>query len=217
MGWEDRYPTRDREKSPIDNYSIQIQVFNKLKPIREIPDEQWREQIRRNLQPHLQQPNKDNLAKAVLCVARIWGVVRQQGEKTKGSWADIVRAATAFVPVTGPAGLGDLFTMAADVALDYVGGFRGALREFEGAKVSQEQQAVLDFLNPGGWGTESVGQWAGKLLEIGEFGISAAQFGKSKDIDQINVDALEEYMRIVRPLLYLYWKDRGGLKLTALK
>jgi hypothetical protein len=217
MGWKDRYPDNAKGKTPLANYSIQVLVFDKLKPIRDIPAQTWETQIK-GLQFHLTQPRLENMQKAVTCIALVWGVIDQM-KRDNESLAEIVKAATAFVPSTGPAELGDLISMGAEIALDYIRNYKDALSTgmFKGSTLSQEQKAILGFMNPGGWKPDqTVSQWAAELLYIGEFAISSAQFGRNTaDVHQVSVDALEEYMRIVRPLLYLYQRDRGSMKLSA--
>ncbi|HEY0659907.1 MAG TPA: hypothetical protein VGD21_01075 [Lysobacter sp.] len=217
MGWKSRYPTNAGSKTPREKYSIQALVFDKLKPIRDISDSQWNEKIKANLQPTLQQPSLESMKKCVECVARVWGVIYQL-KRGKESMVEVVKAVTAFVPTTGPANVADLISLAADVALDYAGNFQNSIRRnFGGSELSQEQRSILEFLNPATWKqNQTLAQWAADLLYIGECGISSAEFGgNTEGVDQANVDALEKYVEIVRPLLYLYQRDRGGLKLTS--
>jgi hypothetical protein len=218
MGWKSRYPTNAGTKTPRENYSIQALVFDKLKPIRDISVAKWNEQIESNLKPAtLQLPTMDNMKTCVECVARVWGVIYQL-KRSKESMVDVVKAATAFVPTGGPADVADLISMAADVVLDYVGTFRNSIRRnFGGSDLSQEQVAILDLLDPATWKpNQTLAEWAAELLYVGECGISSAEFGSNTEgVDQANVDALEKYIRIVRPLLYLYQRDRGGLQLTS--
>lgn len=214
MAWTDKYPYDFNDKKQ----SIQTLVFDKLKPIRDITDDQWNAQIR-GLTSHLKSPNKDNLAKIVNCIALVWGVIDQK-KQHKESLAEIVKAATSFVPSLDPASAGELISMAVEIAKDYVSSYREALSStYKGTTLSQEQKAIFGFLNPAGWKQDqTVAQWAAELLYIGEFAISSAQFGGStKGVNQVNVEALWEYMRSVRPMLYLYRRDFGTTPMTSLK
>ena len=213
MAWTDKHPYDFNDK----RQSIQVLVFDKLKPIKEITDDQWNVQIR-GLASQLKSPTKGNLAKIVNCIALVWGVLDQKKHHNE-SMAEVVKAVTSFVPSLDPAGVGDLISMVAEITKDYVSSYREALGStYAGSTLSQEQKAILGFLNLEAWKDKTVAQWAAELLNIGEFAISSAQFGGStKGVNQVNVEALWEYMRSVRPMLYLYRRDFGTTQMTSLR
>lgn len=217
MGWENVYPSNAKGKTPLRDYSIQALVYDKLKRVQDITADQWTAQINTCVQSNLQQPYMDNMQKCAKCVALVWGVFGQMHSQRE-SMRELVNAMTAFVPTSGPASVGDLITMAADIAKDYVGSYRNAVRaKIQPRELSQEQLAILAMLNPKSWKQgETLAQWAEQLLDIGEYGIRFVQSGKNAgDIDQINVDAMEEYVRVVRPMLYLYRQKYGTLALAS--
>lgn len=216
MGWENVYPSSAKGKTPLRDFSIEALVYRKLKPVQQTPADEWDAQIRKSVQSNLQQPYVDNMQKCAKCVALVWGVFAQMGRQSE-SMVEAVKAVTAFVPSSGPASVGDLITMAADIAKDYVGSYRNAIRaKIQPSALSQEQSAILDFMNPANWKQgETLAQWAQQILDIGEYGIWLVQSAKTPaNIDQANVDAMEEYVRVVRPMLYLYRQKYGTFKLT---
>lgn len=219
MGWENVYPSNAKGKTPLRDFSIEALVYRHLKPLPQVTPDQWEAQIRKFVPHNLQQPYMENMQKCAKCVALVWGVVAQM-QREKESMGELVKAMTAFVPSSGPASLGDLISLATDIAMDYIGSYRNAIgTKLQPRALSQEQLAVLAFLNPTNWGPdETLAHWAGKLLDIGEYGIWFAQSAKNAgDIDQINIDAMEEYVRVVRPMLHLYRQKYTGYKLTAVR
>ncbi|ALN86555.1 hypothetical protein LC55x_3293 [Lysobacter capsici] len=216
MGWENVYPSNAKGKTPLRNFSIQVLVYDQLRRVQDIPADQWTAQIN-TVQKTLQQPYMSNLQKCAKCVALVWGVYGQMHSE-KESMGELVKAMTAFVPTSGPASVGDLISMAAEVAKDYIGSYRNAVNEkIQPRALSQEQLAILGMLNPASWKQdETLAQWAEQLLDIGEYGIRFVQTGNNAgNIDQVNVDAMEEYVRVVRPMLYLYRQKYDTLRLTA--
>ena len=219
MAWEEVYPSSSSGKRPLQDHSIAALVYRHLKPIKQTTPDEWEAQIHRSVPHNLRQPHLENLQKCVKCVALLWGVYDQIHSK-KESLTEVVKAMTAFVPSTGPANVGDLITLAADIAKDYVASYSQAIRDkIQPNALSQEQRAILEFLNPAQWTpNQSVADWAGELLDIGEYGIwlvqSASNTGR---VSQVNIDAMEQYARVVRPMLYLYQRDRAGFPLTSVR
>ncbi|KRB07033.1 hypothetical protein ASD86_13735 [Lysobacter sp. Root690] len=217
MGWENVYPSNAKGKTPLRNFSIKALVYDNLKRVQDIPADQWTAQINTSVQQTLQQPYMNNMQKCAKCVALVWGVYGQMHAQRE-SMGELVKAMTAFVPTSGPASVGDLISMAAEVAKDYIGSYRNAVNsQIQARALSQEQLAILGMLNPAAWKQdETLAQWAEQLLDIGEYGIRFVQSGDNAgSIDQVNVDAMEEYIRVVRPMLYLYRQKYGTLKLTS--
>lgn len=216
MGWENVYPSKTDIKKPLQQQSIYALVYEHLQTVPATPKAEWDKQIRA-LPGSLQQPYIDNLRKCAVCVAQVWGVFAQMRE-ARESMGPMVKALTAFVPSSGPASWSDLVSIAADVASDYIGSYRNAVTtKIQSDALSQEQLAILALLNPANWKpNQTVGQWATELLDIGEYGIRLVESAKDPSrIHKVNVDAMAEYMRVVRPLLYCYVRDRGNLPLTS--
>lgn len=219
MGWENVHPSNAKGKTPLRDFSIEALVYRHLKPLTQVTPDQWEAQIRKSVPHNLQQPYMENLQKCAKCVALVWGVVAQT-PREREPIGELVKAMTAFVPSSGPASLGDLISLATDIAMDYIGSYRNAIgAKLQPRALSQEQLAVLAFLNPTNWEPdETLAHWAGKLLDIGEYGIWFVQSGKNAGgIDQVNVDAMEEYVRVVRPMLYLYRQKYGAFQLTSVR
>ncbi|NUO76569.1 MAG: hypothetical protein HOQ32_11205 [Lysobacter sp.] len=65
---------------------------------------------------------------------------------------EMVKALTSWVPSTGPASSADLFSMAAELAKDYVGSYRGAVdRSIQATPLSKEQHAIMELTNKDKW------------------------------------------------------------------
>lgn len=218
MGWEDVYPSKTDTSKPLRDQSIDALVYRHLQTVPAISKAEWDRQIR-SLQGHLKQPSIDSLRKCAVCVAQVWGVLTQMKQAPE-SMGPIVKALTAFVPSSGPASWNDLVSIAAEVAGDYIGSYTNAVSsKIQPDALSQEQLAILALLNPNNWKqNQTVGQWATELLDIGEYGIRLVQSAKEPGrINQTNVDAMAEYMRVVRPLLYCYTQERANLPLTSIR
>lgn len=217
MGWEDVYPSN--AKQPLKDSSIHVLVYKNLQLVQNIPADQWNAQIKTLKAGSLDMPYSDNMRRCVTCVARVWGAFDQTNRK-KESVRELVTAMTAFVPTIGPPNVGDLISMTAEIVKDYFGSYRGALSEkIQSHELSQEQLAILDFLNRKKWKkNETLAQWAEQLLDIGEYAIRLVQPAQNPgSIEKINIDAMEEYIRVVRPMLYLYRRDYATLKLASVK
>ena len=215
MGWESIYP-RNAKQSDLANHSIQVLVFDRLKPVGLVTRAEWDEQLRKNVQSTLRQPYLQNLEKCARCIGKIWGAF-EETKQPRESAVEMVKALTSWVPSTGPASSADLFTMAAELAKDYVGSYRGVVdKSIQATPLSKEQHAIREMTNKNKWKPDkTLGKWAEEMLDIGEYGLLLVKPAREPQrIHQDNVDALEEYMRVVRPLLYDCQQEYPNLSLS---
>lgn len=224
MGWESRY-----YKRPGAENSIQAQVFDKLVPIGQAKA-QWERDL-----AVLKNPTVAQMERAVACIVKILGAIddmKYNAFKDKEAVQGLVQAYTAIVPSTSAANIVDFITMAADKVLQYADYYRNAMDRDYGL-YTQEQKAVLSYLDRKSRKDMTVKQWGVELLDIAEYameylrnaGAEKAAGGWSKlfkeskasMVSDMNVDALVLYVRETRPVLYFYSTAKDTTTLGAVK